>query len=153
MRRLLFLAGLTAATACSAAQTQPTAPPSPTAPKLIIAISVDQFSADLFDEYRPVLLGGIGRLARGTAFRNGYQGHNATETCPGHSTIMTGSRPSRTGIIANYWYDLDQKRSDKGVYCSEDERVAGSSSTNYTVSPYHLRVPTLGDLLKQAQPA
>jgi arylsulfatase A-like enzyme len=152
MRRFLFLAGLTAATACSAAQMQPAPALSPTAPKLIVAISVDQFSADLFDEYRPVLLGGIGRLARGTAFRNGYQGHNATETCPGHSTIMTGSRPSRTGIIANYWYDLSQTRSDKGVYCAEDERVAGSSSTNYTVSPYHLRVPTLGDLLKQAQP-
>ena len=152
MRRFLFLAGIAAATACSAAQTQPSPPLSPSAPKLIVAISVDQFSADLFDEYRPVLLGGIGRLAKGTAFRNGYQGHNATETCPGHSTIMTGSRPSRTGIIANFWYDLDQQRSDKGVYCAEDERVAGSSSIDYTVSPYHLRVPTLGDLLKQAQP-
>ena len=146
------LASIILAATCRAAPAEPAKPLSPTAPKLIVAISVDQFSADLFDEYRPVLLGGIGRLARGTAFRNGYQGHNATETCPGHSTIMTGSRPSRTGIIANYWYDLDQQRSDKGVYCSEDERVAGSSSTNYTVSPYHLRVPTFGDLLKHAQP-
>ena len=146
------LASIILAAACRAAPAEPAKPLSPTAPKLIVAISVDQFSADLFDEYRPVLLGGIGRLARGTAFRNGYQGHNATETCPGHSTIMTGSRPSRTGIIANYWYDLEQQRSDKGVYCSEDERVAGSSSINYTVSPYHLRVPTFGDLLKQAQP-
>ena len=152
--RSVALLGVAAilATACRAAPAEPATPFAPTAPKLIVAMSVDQFSADLFDEYRPVLLGGIGRLARGTAFRNGYQGHNATETCPGHSTIMTGSRPSRTGIIANYWYDLDQTRSDKGVYCSEDERVAGSSSTSYTVSPYHLRVPTLGDLLKQAQP-
>jgi hypothetical protein len=131
----------------SPAVAQPAAPP-----KLIVALSIDQFSSDLYDEYRPMLLGGIGRLGGGTAFRNGYQSHNATETCPGHSTIMTGARPSRTGIIANYWFDLSQQRSDKGVYCSEDERVAGSSSTAYTVSPYHLRVPTLGDLLKQAQP-
>ena len=153
MRRIAFgLVAFTLATACRAAPAEPARPLAPNAPKLIVAISVDQFSADLFDEYRPVLLGGIGRLAKGTAFRNGYQGHNATETCPGHSTIMTGSRPSRTGIIANYWYDLTQARSDKGVYCSEDERVAGSSSAAYTVSPYHLRVPTLGDLLKQAQP-
>jgi predicted AlkP superfamily pyrophosphatase or phosphodiesterase len=97
-------------------------------------------------------LGGIVRLSRGTVYRNGYQSHNATETCPGHSTIMTGSRPSRTGIIANYWFDLSQDRSDKGVYCAEDERVPGSSSTVYTVSPYHLRVPTLGDLWKPAHP-
>jgi hypothetical protein len=99
-----------------------------------------------------MLLGGIGRLSHGTVFRNGYQSHNATETCPGHSTIMTGSRPSRTGIIANYWFDQSQSRSDKGVYCSEDERVPGSSSIAYTVSPYHLRVPTLGDRWKQVQP-
>jgi hypothetical protein len=121
-------------------------------PKLIVAISIDQLSSDLFEEYRPVLFGGIGRVARGTAWRNGYQGHNATETCPGHSTIMTGSRPSRTGIIANYWFDLSQARSDKGAYCAEDERVPGSSSTAYIVSPYHLRVPTLGDLWKRTQP-
>ena len=152
MRRFLFLGGLAAATACSAAQTQPAPPLLPTAPKLIVAISVDQFSADLFDQYRPVLLGGIGRLSHGTVFRNGYQGHNATETCPGHSTIMTGSRPARTGIIANSWFDLDQTRSDKSIYCAEDERAAGTSSIEYQVSPYHLRVPTLGDLLKQAQP-
>ena len=153
MRSLAYLVvALLSATACSAAQTQPAPPLSPTAPKLIVAISVDQFSADLFDEYRPVLLGGIGRLATGTVFRNGYQGHNATETCPGHSTIMTGARPSRTGVIANNWFDLDQARSDKSVYCAEDERVAGTSSIEYKVSPYHLRVPTLGDLLKQAQP-
>jgi len=146
LRNLLLAA--VAAFASTAAIAQP-APP----PKLIVALSIDQLSSDLYDEYRPVLLGGIGRLSRGTVYRNGYQGHNATETCPGHSAIMTGSRPSRTGIIANYWFDLSQGRSDKGVYCSEDERVPGSSSTAYTVSPYHLRVPTLGDRWKQVQPA
>ena len=41
----------------------------------------------------------------GAAFRNGYQSHAATETCPGHSTILTGDHPSRTGIIANVWTD------------------------------------------------
>ncbi len=126
--------------------------PSPP-PKLIVALSIDQLSADLYDEYRPVLLGGIGRLGQGTVFRNGYQSHNATETCPGHSTIMTGSRPSRTGIIANNWYDLSLTRSDKSVYCAEDERVPGTSSLNYTVSPLHLKVPTLGDLMKRRTPA
>jgi hypothetical protein len=144
MRKFLLAAAAVLATPAFA---QPTPPP-----KLIVALSIDQFSADLFDEYRPVLFGGIGRLSQGTVFHNGYQGHNATETCPGHSTIMTGSRPSRTGIIANYWFDLSQQRSDKGVYCAEDERVPGSSSLTYTVSPYHLRVPTLGELWKQAQP-
>ena len=151
---LKVLGALLAASAASIATAQP-APQQPapgTAPRLIVALSVDQLSADLFDQYRPRLLGGIGRLSQGTVFRNGYQSHNATETCPGHSTIMTGSRPSRTGIIANYWFDQSQQRSDKGVYCSEDERVPGSSSSEYSVSPYHLKVPTLGDLLKRVEP-
>ncbi|MCY7279610.1 MAG: alkaline phosphatase family protein, partial [Sphingomonas bacterium] len=129
------------------------AQPAPRPPKLVIAISVDQLSADLFDEYRPRLTGGLARLATGSAFRNGYQGQNATETCPGHSTILTGALPSRTGIIANNWHDLSQARSDKAVYCAEDERIAGSSSAKYTVSPIHLKVRTLGEYMKAANPA
>jgi predicted AlkP superfamily pyrophosphatase or phosphodiesterase len=87
-------------------------------------------------------------------FPSGYQGHAATETCPGHSTILTGSRPARTGIIANNWFDLGIGREDKRVYCSEDPSVAGSSSSSgrYTVSPHFLRVPTLGDHMKRTDP-
>jgi predicted AlkP superfamily pyrophosphatase or phosphodiesterase len=121
-------------------------------PKLIVAISVDQFSADLFREFRPHFTAGLRRLAGGTLFPAAYQGHAATETCPGHSTILTGSRPSRTGIIANNWFDLATGRADKNIYCAEDERVAGSTSENYTVSPNHLRVPALGDHMKAADP-
>ena len=144
MRKLVvLLAAFLPASAGAAAQP----------PKLIVAISVDQFSADLFDEYRPQFYGGLARLSRGAVFRNGYQGHNATETCPGHSTILTGSRPSRTGIIANNWFDLGIARSDKSVYCAEDERVSGSSSASYTVSPVHLKVPTLGERMKARTPA
>ena len=71
------------------------------APKLVIAISVDQFSADLFAEYRSHFTGGLARLAQGVVFPSGYQSHAATETCPGHSTILTGNHPRHTGIIAN----------------------------------------------------
>lgn len=152
MRKFMLAAAAVFAVTPACAQPAATAAAAPGAPKLIVALTIDQLSSDLYDQYRPVLLGGIGRLSQGTVFRNGYQSHNATETCPGHSTIMTGARPSRTGIIANYWFDLSQARSDKAVYCAEDERVPGSSSLAYTVSPYHLRVPTLGDLLKRVQP-
>ncbi|MDQ3079615.1 MAG: alkaline phosphatase family protein [Pseudomonadota bacterium] len=132
----------------TAAIAQPARPP-----KLVVAISIDQLSSDLFDEYRPRLTGGLARLATGTTYRNGYQPMTATETCPGHSTLLTGALPSRSGIIANSWFDLRQARSDKGVYCAEDERIAGSSSSKYTVSPVHLKVPTLGELMKAANPA
>jgi len=124
-----------------------------TPPKLIVAISVDQFSADLFGEYRQYYSGGLKRLTQGVVFPKGYQSHAATETCPGHSTILTGSRPSRTGIIANTWFDLSTAREDKAVYCAEDESQPGSNSGNYVASPIHLKVPTLGGRMKIANPA
>ncbi|MEQ1510206.1 MAG: alkaline phosphatase family protein [Sphingopyxis sp.] len=126
----------------------------PAPPKLIIAISVDQFSADLFTEYRALFRGGLARLAGGVVFPQGYQAHGATETCPGHSTILTGSLPARTGIIANNWYDLSLTREDRRVYCSEDPSIEGTSSASgrYAPSINYLRVPTLGDLMKAADP-
>jgi len=122
-------------------------------PKLIVVISVDQLSADLFAEYRPHFTGGLKRLSQGVVFPSGYQSHAATETCPGHSTILTGSRPYRTGIIANDWLDQSVAREDKVVYCAEDETIPGTTSRNYTVSPKHLLVPTLGERMKAADPA
>ncbi len=121
-------------------------------PKLLVVISVDQFSANLFDEYRPQFTAGLARLAGGTVFRNGYQSHAMTETCPGHSTILTGDHPARTGIVNNYWFDQSIARSDKSVYCAEDETVPGTSSIAYKVSPKHLLVPTLGELMKRRWP-
>ena len=129
----------------------PAAPAAP--PRLLVVIAVDQFSANLFDEYRPQWTRGFARLSSGTVFRNGYQSHAATETCPGHSTILTGDHPSRTGIISNAWIDQSLTRSDISVYCAEDERVPGTSSTAYRVSPRHLLVPTLGELMKARWPA
>jgi hypothetical protein len=82
----------------------------------------------------------------------GYQSHNATETCPGHSTILTGDHPARTGIIANVWIDQKVQRSDQSVYCAEDETAPGTSSVAYKVSPIHLLVPTLGELMKARWP-
>lgn len=147
MKRL----GLLAASAMVATPTLAQAPTTP--PKLVIAISVDQLSGDLFDTYRPYFTGGMAQLAGGTVFRRGYQSHAATETCPGHSTLMTAWRPTRNGIVANTWINQNATRDDKTIYCAEDESVVGSTSSNYTVSPVHLKAPTLGDLLKKVSPA
>ena len=132
----LPLALALAAAAPLAAQDKPATPiparPARPAPKLIVVISVDQFSADLF-----------------AVFPAGYQGHAATETCPGHSTIMTGDRPARTGIIANDWFDLSGVRPGE-VYCAEDERKG--TYNDYVASDVHLRVPTLGERMKAGDP-
>ena len=138
--------------AAAAVLSTPAAAQQPPPPKLLVVFSVDQFSADLFDEYRPQFTGGLARLATGAVFDKAYQSHAATETCPGHSTILTGDHPARTGIIGNTWFDSSIGREDKWVYCAEDETVPGTSSTNYKVSPRHLMVPTLGDLMKARWP-
>ena len=143
MRKLILAASLVFA--APALATPPIMPPTPMGPpRLLIVISVDQLSSDLWDEYRPQFTGGLARLANGAVFRNGYQSHAATETCPGHSTILTGVRPARNGIVANVWSDPDAPRSDKAIYCAEDERAPGTTSAEYKVSPVHLRVPALG---------
>ena len=132
-------------------QTSVRRPPAPTAPRLVVAIAVDQFSADLFDEYRGEFTGGLARLARqGIVFRNGYQAHATTETCPGHSTILTGDHPARTGIIANDWYQPASPRGRTAIYCAEDE--TRGAADGYVVSPVHLKVPVLGERLKAVDP-
>ncbi len=162
--KLKYLSTALAAVLCVAAAgtglAQNSAPPvqkiaaTTPAPKLVVMIAVDQFSADLFTEYRGRFTGGLARLASGIVFPSGYQAHGATETCPGHSTILTGNHPAHTGIVANNYFDLSVAREDKRVYCAEDEAVAGTTSKSgqYAPSVAHLLVPTLGDLMKARDP-
>ncbi|HET7709374.1 MAG TPA: alkaline phosphatase family protein [Sphingomicrobium sp.] len=152
MRKCLAFAAAALAGCGSQLDAQARSTLAPAAPRLTIVISVDQLSADLFEAYRPVFTGGLARLARGTVFANGYQGHAATETCPGHATIMTGVYPARSGIVANAWYDEHVSRADKEIYCAEDERINGTNSSDYRLSPVHLKVATLADMLKAGSP-
>ena len=122
--------------------TQAAAPPPQ--PKLIVAIAVDQFSDELFRRYRAGFTGGLKRLSDGIAF-TGYQSHAATETCPGHSTILTGRHPAATGIVANTWFDA---KSGSSIYCVSVKGTADPDARG----PQNLRVPTLGEWMKQAQP-
>ncbi len=139
MRLPVFAATLLAVATASAA-----APP-PVRPKLIVAISVDQLSSELYRRYLPTYTGGLRRLSQGVAFPVGYQSHAATETCPGHSTILTGRHPAATGIIANSWFDTT---TGSTLYCVQ---APGSADPNAR-GPQNLRVTTLGDWVKAAEP-
>ncbi|MED5544417.1 MAG: alkaline phosphatase family protein [Pseudomonadota bacterium] len=149
---LALATGLATAAMASPALAQDAAPEAQAAPQLIVAISVDQFSSDLFAQYRQRFSKGFTRLLDGVVFPSGYQSHAATETCPGHSTLLTGVHPARTGIPANGWMDPALARADKEIYCVEDERDPRSSSDKPVVSPVHLKAPTLGDLMKKRDP-
>jgi predicted AlkP superfamily pyrophosphatase or phosphodiesterase len=106
-------------------------------PTLVVSIVVDQYSADLFAEYRSAYRHGLATLANGAVFPHGYQSHAATETCPGHSTVLTGMHPGKTGIIANDW---------RGTYCVMALNKGGKPA----ISADTLLVPTLGDRLRDA---
>ncbi|MEO7383976.1 MAG: alkaline phosphatase family protein, partial [Novosphingobium sp.] len=109
MRRLALkcfaILGLALALPAAAKDSAPTPVPAPP-PRLIVALSIDQFSADLFAQYRAHYTGGLARLQQGAVFPSAFQSHAATETCPGHSTLLTGVHPARSGIISNNWFDL-----------------------------------------------
>jgi predicted AlkP superfamily pyrophosphatase or phosphodiesterase len=122
-----------------------TAAPPPAKPKLIVAISIDQYSSELFKRYRSTYTGGMKAMADGIAFPVGYQSHAATETCPGHSTMLTGRHPAATGIVANAWFDV---KTGSTVYCVQ---APGSSDPNAR-GPQNMHVTTLGDWVKAAEP-
>ncbi|WP_454887009.1 alkaline phosphatase family protein [Sphingomonas oryzagri] len=141
MRFTMIAAGLATAVGVGAAQ----AAPPPAKPKLIVAISVDQFSSELYRRYLPSYTAGLRTLSGGIAFPVGYQSHAATETCPGHSTILTGMHPSHTGIVANNWFDV---KTGSSIYCVQ---APGSSDPNAR-GPQNMKVTTLGDWVKAAEP-
>jgi len=125
-----------------------------TRPTLVVTIVIDQFSANLFNQHRDDFTGGLATLAReGRVHANGFQQHGVTETCPGHSTILTGVNPTRTGIPANDWID---PATGKEVYClfaPQNHLAHGDDTTdNGVVGPEQLQATTLADWLKTASP-
>ncbi|MFN7958685.1 MAG: alkaline phosphatase family protein [Holophagaceae bacterium] len=95
------------------------AAPAPKArPRLVVVISVDQFSAELMQTYGPECTGGLARLRKeGAFFTEAYHDHGFTETGPGHSVLLSGRFPTHTGIVENRWVD---RATGKLVYCVED---------------------------------
>lgn len=119
-------------------------------PKLVVVISVDQFSANLYAQHRPDFAHGLKTLSEGVVYPNGYQSHAFTETCPGHSTLLTGKHPNKTGISANDWYDLS---TGKTVYCLSDSSVTPADDPKgRAVSPANMVATTYGDWLKATSP-
>ena len=124
--------------------------PAPVKPKLILAISVDQFSSNLYDDWRSQYVAGLGRLSQGVIYTSGYQTHASTETCPGHSTLLTGKHPNKTGIVANAYKD---PVTGKPVYCVNDPSVVLAHDPKaQPVGPRRLLATTLGDWLKEVSP-
>lgn len=120
-------------------------------PKLVVVISVDQFSAELMQTYGPELSGGIARLRReGVFFTEAYHDHGFTETGPGHSVLLSGRFPANTGIVENRWID---RSTGKLTYCVDDPAAKALHAPGQpSSSNARFLGDTLGDWLQAQVP-
>ncbi|MBL8021946.1 MAG: alkaline phosphatase family protein [Leptospirales bacterium] len=134
-------------------------------PRLLVVISIDQFRADYLRRFEDLFLparslsgsGGFRYLMeQGAYFEDAHQDHLPLYTAPGHSVILTGASPYKSGIVGNDWYD---RKLGRRRYAVEDctKKLVGTpwqtcdskdSRFNPGISPAALRVSTLGDQMK-----
>ena len=128
----------------------------PPRPRLVVVISIDQFSADLLARCGKDLPGGLGRLEReGVWFTDAYQAHGVTETAPGHSVLLSGRYPMHTGIPENEWRERELGRVVASI---EDPRTrllatrADEPEPTAGASQVWFKGTTLGDWLQRQVP-
>ena len=145
-RRLLLLLGLSACLSVAPVTSQ-TAPPQP---RLVLVLAIDQMRFDYLTRFEPLYTGGLRMLLdRGASFTNAHYRHSANETGPGHAAILTGRHPSRSGIVANDWFDATL---GVPVNVVDDPRQEPLGGPGRKASPVHMTADTVGDLLKARNP-
>ena len=117
------------------------APPARPVPALVVLVAVDQMRADYLARYASQWTGGFARIYRGgTVFEHGQQDHAATETAPGHATMLSGRCPAHTGVALN----------GRGVQ-DRQSPVLGAPDT-VGASPRRFRGTTLYDWMRTRDP-
>ncbi len=117
-------------------------------PKLVLALTIDQFRYDYLTRFRSEYTAGLRRLIdRGAVFTRARYQHFPTVTAIGHSTYMSGALPAVSGIIGNDWYDRAAGRTVTSVSDPAEKIVGGSGEG---ASPRRMLVSTVGDELKIA---
>ena len=117
-------------------------PVTPPAPRLVVLIAVDQMRADYLARFASQWTGGFARIYHGgTVFEHGQQDHAATETAPGHSTMLSGRYPAHTGIALN----------NRGVQ-DRTALMVGSTTDTIGASPRRFRGTTLYDWMLARDP-
>lgn len=119
-------------------------------PKLIVVVVVDQMRADYLDRFAAYENGGLHFFAtEGANFLNANYQHMPTETCLGHSILLSGRNPARTGIVANEWYN---RETNKMMYCVEDANSPLLGGSGTPVSPKNFIGENFGDWLQTSYP-
>ena len=130
-------------------QVSPAARPEP--PRLVVFIVSDQFRRDYVEMYGHQWTRGLRRLYdRGAVFPLAQYPYGVSVTCPGHSTIGTGTLPFVHGMTGNTFY-LDRV-GGRAVPCVTDAAATsvpfgGGPGTEHQ-SPRAIRVPGFADELR-----
>jgi len=119
-------------------------------PKLVVFISIDQLSQQMFDHYQDLFKGGYRWLIdNGNWYKDLNHEIWYCSTGPGHFVLSSGQHPVKGGVLGNYYYDRDSKDM---MYCVEDAtaKIVGKDKQgkSYRIIP----TTTLGDWLKAKNP-
>lgn len=116
--------------------------------RLVLSIIVDQLRSDFLYEFTG-LYGdkGFKRLMNeGRLYSNAYYAYEHIDRASATATLMSGTYPYVSGIVAGQWLDRSSLRL---VNCTDDSRYKGLY-TNRSVSPAKLKSLTLPDEMKRA---
>ncbi|PZP30181.1 MAG: alkaline phosphatase [Roseateles depolymerans] len=132
----------------------PVTPPASQPPKLVVLVVIDGLPFRQVTAYRDQLSAdGFARfLDDGRWFSQAYYAHGHTVTAAGHSVMLSGAYPQRSGIISNEWRD---PRTGAQVYNTGDtayQYIDNPTSPLAGTSPRNYKVETLGDVLRGRVP-
>ncbi|MBC7471079.1 MAG: alkaline phosphatase family protein [Ramlibacter sp.] len=151
---LVACAGVPTGTGISSIGTRTATPTAAAKPKLVVFLVVDGLPQRqvlaLRDQLAP---DGFARfLDHGAWYAQAHYSHAFTVTAAGHATMLTGASPDRTGIIGNDWRD---PATGAPVYNTGDTTATyiGHPTKPFDgTSPRNLKVETVGDVLRRADP-
>ncbi len=134
------------AVAVTVAAPQPAQPP-----RLVVIVVIDQMRADYIDRYAHQWTGGLKRLVEGGAhFTRAAYPYGGTVTCPGHSTISTGTFPASHGMVNNEWLDAKVRQVVRCMNDPDAQPVAFGGGTGREFhSPRNLLRPAFADELRR----
>lgn len=150
---LRFSAALLLAAALAGCATGPATEPA-AKPKLLVFLVVDGLPQRQITGYRDQLApDGLARfLERGAWYAEAHYGHAFTVTGAGHATVLSGAYTHRNGIIGNEWRDA---QTGEREYCTGDTAfsyIGHKTQPLDGTSPKNLKVETVGDVLRAADP-
>ena len=124
-------------------------------PRLVVFMVVDGLPIRQVLGYRDQLQpDGFKRfLDRGAWFANAYYGHGYTVTAAGHSIMLSGAYPQRSGIIGNEWRDPETGAPQYNTADPRYQYIGNATEPLAGTSPANFKVETVGDVLRTRQPA